>query len=227
MEYRFLATSLEGFIQQLAVAYIARGYFFYVTGVVPEGKDPAAIDNKLLDKYNVRLSKFARYRRKNLGQASVQYLRFEKFFVLIATHGLHNFFDAEENGGEGSRIKDVRRTPIRFAGYSLSCRRRSGAGSTLVSHVRIEQGIYLEIRDTLIGLASNRSKDWLENQFKHFPFEPYAPIRRQAATIYARINKAREEASQELLSSSCLRVRRKACSPFTSTNSDSLKLLNC
>ncbi len=51
MEYRCVATSLEGFIQQLAVAYIAHGYFFYVSAFVPEGKNPEAIDKKLLDKY--------------------------------------------------------------------------------------------------------------------------------------------------------------------------------
>mgnify|MGYP000851211620 CR=1 FL=1 len=92
MEYRCVATSLEGFIQQLAVAYIAHGYYFYVSGFLPEGKNPETIDQKLLDKYGVRLSKFARYRRKALGQASIQYLRFERFFVLIATHGKHLFF---------------------------------------------------------------------------------------------------------------------------------------
>src|SRR3954453_18591216 len=113
MEYRCVATSLEGFIQQLAVAYIAHGYYFYVSGFIPEGKDPEAIDRKLLDKYGVRLSKFARYRRKALGQASIQYLRFERFFVLIATHGKHQFFWEEKDGGEAGRMKDIRRTPIR------------------------------------------------------------------------------------------------------------------
>src|SRR3954463_15579288 len=107
MEYRCVATSLEGFVQQLAVAYIAHGYYFYVTGFVPEGKDPEAIDRKLLDKYGIRLSKFSRYRRKALGQASIQYLRFERFFVLIATHGKHLFFLDDKEGGEGERIKDV------------------------------------------------------------------------------------------------------------------------
>jgi hypothetical protein len=35
MEYRCEATSVAGFIQQLAVAYVGRGYFFYVAGVIP------------------------------------------------------------------------------------------------------------------------------------------------------------------------------------------------
>lgn len=214
MEYRCVATSLEGFVQQLAVAYIAHGYYFYVTGFVPEGKDLEAIDRKLLDKYGIRLSKFSRYRRKALGEASIQYLRFERFFVLIATHGKHLFFLADKEGGEGERIKDVRRTPIRFAGYSISCRRKSGDGSNLVAHVRIDQSSYLEVRDTLVDLASKRSTSWLEYQFRNFPFEPYAPVRRQVVTIFSRVNRVRKEAGLELLPSSCLRLKRRAARPF-------------
>jgi len=40
MKYRCEATSVTGFIQQLAVGYVRHGYFFYVVGQVPEGKDP-------------------------------------------------------------------------------------------------------------------------------------------------------------------------------------------
>ena len=39
MEYRCNATSLEGFIQQLAVSYVGRGYWHYVTGKIADGKD--------------------------------------------------------------------------------------------------------------------------------------------------------------------------------------------
>ena len=39
MQYRCKAVSVEGFIQQLAVAYVSRGYLFYVSGKIPESKD--------------------------------------------------------------------------------------------------------------------------------------------------------------------------------------------
>ncbi len=214
MEYRCVAGTLEGFIQQLAVAYVAHGYFFYVSGVVPEGKDPTAVDRKLREKYGFGMSKFARYRRKALGQASVQYIRFERFFVLIATHGNHLFFRSQADGGEGDRIKDIRRTPIRFAGYSISCRRKTGDGSKVVAHVRVDKDSYLEMRDAYTDLATKRSKEWLENQFRYFPFEPYAPVRRQIISIFKRVNRARHEAGWEPLSRSCLRLRRKPQRPF-------------
>ena len=42
--YRCVAQSVEAFVQQLAVAYISRGYWFYVTGRVPDRKNPALIE---------------------------------------------------------------------------------------------------------------------------------------------------------------------------------------
>ena len=44
---RFEATTVEGFIQQIAVSCVGKGYFYYATGRVPGGMDPLAIDRKL------------------------------------------------------------------------------------------------------------------------------------------------------------------------------------
>ena len=43
--YRFEATTIEGFVQQVAVQYVARGYWFYVSGIVPEAKKAARSPN--------------------------------------------------------------------------------------------------------------------------------------------------------------------------------------
>ena len=51
MKYRAEATTLEGFIQQLAVGYVCRGYRFYFQGLIPAGKDPRAVDAKLIARY--------------------------------------------------------------------------------------------------------------------------------------------------------------------------------
>ena len=45
--YRYEATSVEGFVQQVACAYLRHGYWFYVMGRIPADKDPGAIDAKL------------------------------------------------------------------------------------------------------------------------------------------------------------------------------------
>ena len=73
--YRCEATSVEGFIQQLAVSYVRNGYFFYVTGSVREGRDPSEIDRKLIERYGIDVSKFTRARRKKAGLANIHYLR--------------------------------------------------------------------------------------------------------------------------------------------------------
>ena len=44
MVYRYITTSVAGFVQQLAVAYINHGYVFYVAGHIPPGSDAEAID---------------------------------------------------------------------------------------------------------------------------------------------------------------------------------------
>ena len=39
MPYRCIASSPEGLVQQVAVSYLRHGYWWYVTGRIPEGKD--------------------------------------------------------------------------------------------------------------------------------------------------------------------------------------------
>ena len=95
MSYRCVATSQAGFIQQLAVGYISNGYYFYVAGVIPSEKSAARVDAKILAAYDIAISKWTRARRKKAGQANVQYLRYGRFYVIIATHGAHPFFSAE------------------------------------------------------------------------------------------------------------------------------------
>jgi len=202
MKYRCEAKSVSGFIQQLAVGYVGRGYFFYVVGEIPEGKDPKALDEKLAQKYAISPSKAVRARRKALGLANVQYLRFKNKFVLLATHGKHEFF-LHETG----QIRDAREMPIKMFGYSISYR----AGHP---HVRIEQSRYLELKAYLGDLAVHRGRDWLEGQFRALWFEPYAPVRTQLHCVLRQVNSRRKLAQFELLPSSCIRTRRRIVKPF-------------
>src|ERR1051326_1308635 len=134
MEYRCETSSVAGFIQQLAVAYIGHGYCFYVTGEIPERKEPSTVDEKLIAKYGLAIGKTARARRKAAGLANVQYLRYRRLFVLLASPGKHAFFEEERQF-----IRDAREVPIKFAGYAISY--RSGH-----PHVRIEQGGYVRLK---------------------------------------------------------------------------------
>ena len=105
---------LPGFIQQLAVAYVAHGYWFYVPGWIPLGKDVEAIDGNLIQKCGIDISKWERARRKKAGLANLHYLRHGRTFILIAMHGQHRFFEEE-----ASVIRDIRRSPFKVGGYIL------------------------------------------------------------------------------------------------------------
>ena len=174
MAYRCATTTIEGFVQLLACNYLPHGYWYYVTGWVPPEKDPQQIDEKLIAKYAIDRSRAVRCRRKQLGQANLQYLRHGRLFVLIATQGEHAFF-AEEAAG----IRDIRRVPLRIAGYAISYRRagQTVAGQVSASwhtHVEIERARYLEWKALLLDQAVRRSAEALALEFYRFPFEPYA-----------------------------------------------------
>src|SRR3954453_9001983 len=158
MEYRCEATRVAGFIQQLAVGYVARGYFFYVVGRIPEGKDPRLLDEKLIRKYGITPSKGARARRKALGLANVQYLRLKDRFILLATPGKHEFF-LEEAG----QVQDAREIPIKLFGYAVSYRNGH-------PHVRIEQERYLEFKAWFSEVAVHRKRETLERELQSLAY---------------------------------------------------------
>jgi hypothetical protein len=193
-------------VQQLAVSYIRNGYWFYVTGVIPGHKDPREVDRKLIERYGIDISKWARARRKTKGLANVHYMRHDRFFVLIATHGTHRIFLDEPT------IRDVRRAPIRFAGYSISFRR--GFNGTWHPSVRIERETYMRLKDYLVEASVRRSYEWMWRALRQIPFEPYAPVRRQMLLILAAVNHRRRGAGLETFPYAVLRLSRRPAVVF-------------
>ena len=206
VSYRCEAASVQGFIQQLAVAYVGHTYWYYVTGRVPEGKDPRKVDEKLIEKYGVGISKWARARRKRAGVANLHYLRFERFFVLISTRGRHRFFEEEPS------FRDIRRDPLKFAGYSVSY--KQGVDRKGHPSVRIHPEEYRRLRAYLLELAPHRSVENLSAVFRALPFEPYAPVRRQLLNLHRIVNRARDLAGFEPVPMAALRLRRRVVLPF-------------
>src|SRR5512135_2227244 len=76
--------------------------------------DAAAIDAKMIARYEIAISKHARCWRKKQGRAAVHLLRYRLFYLLLASEGRHCFYEHEAN------IKDARVTPIHFADYDVS-----------------------------------------------------------------------------------------------------------
>lgn len=213
MQYRCVTTSVAGFVQQLAVAYITHGYWFYVTGEIPEGKDPAAIDAKLIERYGIAISKWARCRRKKQGLANMQYLRHEQFFVLIATKGRHEFFERER-----ASFRDIRRVPIKFAGYSIGC--RTSGNRQWHASVRIDQSRQAEITAGVAEAGPRRGMRAIECALTELQFEQYAPVRRQLLTVLRHVNRTRKQAGFELVPVSALPRRRRVVRAFASEPSE-------
>ena len=115
--YRCEANSVAGFVQQLAVAYVHHGYFFYFTGTIPERKDPKGVDANIVSKYGLNITRWTRARRKALGEVGLQYIRYRREFVVLATDVHHELLMQEKD------LMDIRREPIKLFGYSIGYRR--------------------------------------------------------------------------------------------------------
>jgi len=88
--------SLSGFVQQIAVSTLPWGYWWYVSGWIPTGKDPATIDEKLIAKYDITASEATRWRRKQRGISNIRYYRHGRQFVLFFTKGNHAIWTDEQ-----------------------------------------------------------------------------------------------------------------------------------
>ena len=210
VNYRCEATSVAGFVQQLACCYVRHGYHHYVVGEIPARKDPRAVDGRMVERYRLELSKFARARRKRAGLPNVQYLRFRRFFVLCATEPTHGHPFYEEHAA--GQIRNIRRQPIAFAGYSIGWHR--GADRRWHVSVRIHPERYRSIKAYLLDLSRRRTVEQLACEFAGLPFEPYAPVRRQLLSLLKVVNHERKFAGLARVSVTCLRLRRTVVRPF-------------
>jgi len=203
MQYRCEATSVEGFVQQVAVQYLRHGYWFHVAGSVPKSKDARTVDRKLIAKYGITASSKERTRRKRAGLANLHYIRHDRFFLLMATHGRHRFF-----GDEAGQIRDARRQPIKFSGYAIS--HRNGRVC-----VRIEQHEYEQLKASFLDLACRRSVEALMAEISNVRFVPYKPVRQQLLAVWRAANRERRFAGLELVSIESVPWKRRIVGPFT------------
>jgi hypothetical protein len=134
--------------------------------------------------------------------------------VLVATKGIHRFFDDERKA-----IRDIRRVPLRYAGYSISYRRggrtRDGrADPKWHAHVAIHRTTFRELLAWFTDQACRRSAAELAAHLYDLPYEPYAPVRRQLLMLHRAICKARRVAGLSELPIEALPMRRRVVRPF-------------
>ncbi len=220
MEYKYEVTNLVGYLQRVATHLLPKGYYFFVQGIVPEGKEPSALDEKLLAKYEVVKTEGARRWRKQQGLGNVQYVRFGKSWILMATHGDHPIRE-----GEGTNLKDVRRVPIRIGEYSVYVKR----GNFLKKQspdksakpdgkwrvrVLIAREPYRELCAYFLSIACRRRAETLSDELFALPYVPYAPVRKQLLKLFRLINAKRQAAGFVKVPATCLRFKREIVRAF-------------
>lgn len=228
MGYRCVATSVEGFVQQLATCYLRHGYYFFVQGRVPDGRDPYEIDKKLLEKFEIALTTGQRCYRKRLGLANVHYLRYAgtNEWVMVATHGRHVWWEEHHHPcPQRNQVKDAREVPIVFQGYSIRVRQghylrklpgesRAQPDRSLRVRVMIGRAAYRYLKAEFLEAATRKSATDLAAKFSRLPFEPYAPIRKQLLQILRMVNAKRRTAALDRLPGKIVRTKRRIVKPF-------------
>ena len=232
--YRCEATSTSGFVQQFACCYVLHGYHYYVVGQVPKGKDPGAVDAKLIERFGLGVSRFVRARRKKAGLPNVQYIRYGRFFVICST-GPKSLRDADPDDpffesefvlshppkkvfSDDGRCKSVRQirfipeNPLSFAGYSIGWHR--GRDRKWHVSVRIHPERYKNLKAYLTDIATKRSVESLVAEFQALRFEPYAPVRSQLMSLRRRVNEARKKQGYAPVPFEALRMKREIVKPF-------------
>lgn len=225
MAYRCVASSPEALVQQLAVSYIRHGYWWYVTGWIKKSKDPREVDRKLIEKYGIDISERERARRKRSGLANMHYIRYGRWFVLLASEGHHQFKQQGARGGEKEQIRDCRRVPIKFEGYSISYRRAGytppgGGEPKWHSHVQIDRPTYRQLKAFFLDRACHRSVERLAADFARVPYARYAPVRRQLLNILRAVNDARARRGFQSVPHTALKLRRKPVRVFAEAPED-------
>ena len=205
--YRCEASSIEGFIQQIAVSFVLHGYRYFVVGRIPEKREPKTVDATLIERYELDISKWTRARRRKAGAASVQYLRHGRVFVLIATEGEHRFLERE-------RVRDIREKPLVCFGYRISCYQRPNG--RWHPSVRIAPRRFMQLRRWFRRNALRNGETETGRKLRSLPFAPFAPVVRQCVSLLTVVNRRRKRAGLILVPASCVRRRRRPVRVFNS-----------
>lgn len=214
------ATTVNGFVQQVADAWVKHGYWRYVVGEIPQRKDPTRTDARIIEKYETDISSAERSRRRQAGRPLVRYIRHGRMFAIFATEGggqnrkRHRFYAALEDGGESKRdragrelrIRHVKRNAFRFAGYSVS--HRNGHLS-----VRIQHEEYLALKAHFLERARWRAEKLID-EFRAIPFEFWAPVKLQVKCILRAVNRERHVAGFDQVPWEAVRRGRRIYRPF-------------
>ena len=206
-EYRCVAASPAGFLRQLTTNILPYGYRYYSAGCVREPLDPERTDEKIVQNYRLNtLSKDQRFYYRKRGICVVKYLRYGRFYLLLANQGNQRTDKASKpqyKGDEGCQfffekekksMRDIRESPIHFKCYLIS--------RNIHNHVRLDEPTYKALTVKCLHHTPHWNhqllKQFLKQQFARF--EAYGGVRWQFSEIVDRVNKIRKKAGCERVS---------------------------
>lgn len=197
MENLCIATSPQAFVRQIMASYLPNRYHYYVTGHVPERyrNNPQHIDHVLSQKYRTSISKSTRSGLVSRGYASIRYLRFGSFWILVGTDGLNCLKSTHRY------VHHFRDRPLYFYGYSILL-----VGQKPTAH--IERHEYLMIKRDLLSACIHpryRNPEYMAARIRsQFSFEPYAGVLQQFGRLMRAINRRRGSRRLEKISLSAV-----------------------
>ena len=109
--------------------------------------------------------------------------------MILATHGEHRFFSEEAKD-----IRDIRRWPFYFGGYSVSYREGRSGGHV---SVKIEKERLSQLQEYFFYAASRASVEDLVFELRSFSFPSFAQVRTQVFYLVQEINAFRRLAGLE------------------------------
>lgn len=209
--YRYEATSVDGFVAQV-VRYAAAGYYFYVRCLIPEHKDPRAVDAKLLARYRVCQPRWRRERRRLKYNAAAHYLRYDRLLVIMLTRGRHEPFYADH----GQNVLDIRRVALKAFGYSIRYALSRESKRWNVS-VRLDESTYRTLRAHMLTMAaweSHRCPQRMEREFSRLSYQAYSPVYRQLLSIAKAVNRVRRRRGFAPMDFSCIPTKKRLTKVF-------------
>ncbi len=217
-EYCCVATSSRAWVQQVAVSYVQRGYHRFVEVWIPRRKNYAAIDRKIIAKYNIDITDSARAWRKQQGYARYQYIRRGRFGLIMI---------ADSEGPSSKTSLSVVMPHEKFTKllteygeelYNAPCSQDSEGNVTIdfeqeegqrtkhlyrhtICHegyevryrnghasVRMDPRCYEAVRNRLLRLANEPDLTQMKEVFKELRFQPFAPLKAQLWKLVDELN---------------------------------------
>ena len=214
---QYLISSGEALVQFIATNMVTKGYFFYVSGVIPERKDPLKTDRKMLAAYNMNLPRAERVRRKRHGLANIRYVRLGHYFLMMATDGDQSDSWFTEHAGQ---VRDIRqrRHALIVQNYEIRAtkERMKGGRQRWRPRVAIERKEFKRQKAYFLELAVHRQPSTFIAEFKRLPFQPYRTVRGQLLDILICASRVRHKAGYSRIQwGGLLKRRRTVMTVFT------------